>query len=620
MNRVRFLMILYVGALVLVSAGAWLRFAEWNLEDGYIVFRIVRNIVQHGEWAFNLGEIHNASTSVLNTLVLSLMAWTGLAIPMAAHLIGSLYLFCTALILFLSFRSVIGPLSACVLGFAAVLFLAHFHTWGFGLESYQFCLLLTAVVAMRHKPSWSFALSGLLVLSRPDAMLFVALLFLAECMRTRTFALRPLLITVAVCVPWTLYSIATFSQVFPDTLGNKMWQGRSGFWGSGLVYLQGLWQHLSDMRSGMPILTLLGCLGTLNLLYRRSAWALIPLFAIGQQFAYVVLNVPAYLWYFTTFDFAMLLSAGHLLGAWVQWISLRALTPGLFFGLQYAGASCAVLLGALYLNDSLNTPHSDSGNGHYVAAAQYIETATLPEGKLAALEVGTLGYLTQRPILDLIGLTSPNPEYLSGSHNDEFFRNPPALVLLHNPPWAMEEALINDPRFEYVYGRVEEQRVPHTPLSLFIQTRDPAALKDQNMEAFLRQEHEAVTEIKLGQRVFSPELQCVVDSLNGVLLAKLRTRRIAPGRLSLKGWVRHNAGRALQGQVRLVLLNPSRVLAMEARTFARPDVDAHFGRAEETTLGFAAIGHTLDAAKGGYEVALLVGEQLCATGTKVRLQ
>jgi hypothetical protein len=66
-------------------------FFYWDFGDAFSVYRMVRNLVDHGEWTFNPGKRFNASTSVLNTA----LVWTGIvclrhAIPISAHVVGTI--------------------------------------------------------------------------------------------------------------------------------------------------------------------------------------------------------------------------------------------------------------------------------------------------------------------------------------------------------------------------------------------------------------------------------------------------------------------------------------------------------------------------------------------------
>lgn len=613
-------MALYASALVILGFAAFVRFRDWNLEDGYIVFRMVRNILHHGEWAFNVGELHNASTSVLNTVLLALGASTGIEIPIVAHLLGAAYLSGTALLLFFAFRSRIGPLAAAALGAGVIFFLSHYHTWGFGLETFLVVMLLSLSVALDDRPLLRWICIGLLILARPDAVLFALIYFFLDVRRQGWRALFTPLAGVLVCVPWILFSLLTFSQLFPDTLSNKMWQGRSGFWGTGWIYARGLGEHLLSWRSGMPVIAVSGLCGMAWLAAERSKWVLIPIFALLLQLAYSLLNVPAYLWYFSTLDFALLLGAGYFIGRLFHLVALKLCTPRHLFTLQWCGAVAALVWSAVELRGSIRNPHSDSGNRHYLAAADFIRRQPLPDGALAAAEVGTLGYALERPILDIIGLTSPNPEYLTGKHLDHFFQAPPALVLLHEPTWTMEAALATDVRFLVLYGSGVNVPSPHTPLRLFVRSSEAQATSKENVRAYIEGHYQPYRAWSVARGGRASEFECHVDLINGSLVEQARQRRFEPMRLIVSGWIRSKDGSALATPeaLHLVLRGATNSFALPVTPTAREDVARHFKVASESVRGFSSAGHTLAMPPGGYQIELQGNGYGCATGTRVR--
>ena len=102
-----------------------------------------------------------------------------------------------------------------------------------------------------------------------------------------------------------------------------------------------------------------------------------------------------------------------------------------------------------------------------------VNDGNYPDGPVATIEVGTLGYFTDRPIIDMIGLTSANPEYISGKHNDDFFARPPPLILLPAPPGTLMRALQSDERFEQFYG--EPIFIASTPMPKLLYLRSDSS-------------------------------------------------------------------------------------------------------------------------------------------------
>ncbi len=78
---------------------------------------------------------------------------------------------------------------------------------------------------------------------------------------------------------------------------------------------------------------------------------------------------------------------------------------------------------------------------NYVAAAQWLEVNSPPNAKIAACEIGTIGWYSHRYLYDIIGLTTPkNAVYLA--HRDEvswFAEDNPDYVVIHLPPWGWEK-------------------------------------------------------------------------------------------------------------------------------------------------------------------------------------
>jgi hypothetical protein len=118
-------------ALLLLTAAYTYHFLHWNFDDTYIVFRIVRNLLSGYGWAFNIGEAHNASTSVLNTIVVALatplFSWN---IPFAAHMLAGLWLSVTALAFGWIFWQRFDPWVVLGAGVGLVVVLADNILWG----------------------------------------------------------------------------------------------------------------------------------------------------------------------------------------------------------------------------------------------------------------------------------------------------------------------------------------------------------------------------------------------------------------------------------------------------------------------------------------------------------
>lgn len=433
-----------------MTVGFFIGYYHWDFDDSYIVYRYVDNIVSGSGWSFNDGEVHNASTSVLHTVLVALVASITRDTPMAAHVIGAFSLFGTGLFLSLIFIDRFGIVLSSVVGGVAIYVLATSSTWG--LETKLFVFLVTAFVYFESRNWDSWILLGLVVLTRPDGIALVTIKIAAEFWKTRSFPVFGIAKVLVVLAPWAVYSFVRFDQLFPDTLGQKIWQGHSGFWGSGYIYAAGFVAHLKGL--GLPAIVgaVPAAIAAIYILLTRHPLAYVLGLAALQQFSYAVLNVPPYHWYFVLFDFVFFVFAVFGFGlilADSKMITALSRQPLARAG-EYAIAVGVVIAALYYSVVDFSKEKLDWRTEAYRQVGAFINERAAP-GPIAALEVGVIGFYVDRKVIDLVGLTSTEGEFLTGARNDKFFDLAPAAIVLHIPTPPMEDAIFSDERFYQRY-------------------------------------------------------------------------------------------------------------------------------------------------------------------------
>ncbi|MCB0318544.1 MAG: hypothetical protein KDD56_07285, partial [Bdellovibrionales bacterium] len=445
-SRLSYNLIIFLLAFVCVTQ--YLQFAQWNFDDGYIVFRIVKNLLAGNGWAYNIGEQHNASTSALNTIVLYLSSLVTKDIILSAHILGTLWIFIAGLASFFIFHKRHLLVSSALAAYLTIQHLSWNYTWGIETNFFIAVFLLFILLEANQKNSWP--LIAILILIRPDAFILAAIKFLFDFYKERTIPFRSRVVFVIILLPWFVFSIAKFGQIFPDTLKEKMWQGQSGFWGNGLIYAKALVLNFYPKSTLQFIISILALPGVFLAIKNKSKLNYFYAFSILQQIAYIILNVPGYHWYFTTINFSLLLSALESLCAILEILPKRSLK--IFNPLI---ALAIIIHSAFDLNNALKLPAKDVRDASYIDAAEVINSSDLKPGSLAVVEVGTLGFYINRKIIDMVGLTSTNPEFISGEYNETFFNDKlPQLVVLHDPIWPHERAIYEDIRFQLYYKRI----------------------------------------------------------------------------------------------------------------------------------------------------------------------
>lgn len=59
--------------LFFLCACFFIKYRQWAFDDSFIAYRYVENILNGHGWVYNVGEPYNASTSVLNIVLLTIL-------------------------------------------------------------------------------------------------------------------------------------------------------------------------------------------------------------------------------------------------------------------------------------------------------------------------------------------------------------------------------------------------------------------------------------------------------------------------------------------------------------------------------------------------------------------
>jgi len=194
---------------------------------------------------------------------------------------------------------------------------------------------------------------------------------------------------------------------------------------------------------GGPALLILGAAGQAPLFARAGRpGRLLVLYSLALVAFYTAAAVPFFIWYTIPTAIAVLCGAPFLVGELLRrargGAARTAGAPraaGQAAALALAGIGAAVWLSALAAGGRW-WRHGDTGDWRlfaYSRAGEWIHDHTAPGADVAADEVGILGYHSDRPILDLIGLVTPRarPFAAVGDPLGAFLAKPTELVLFH---------------------------------------------------------------------------------------------------------------------------------------------------------------------------------------------
>lgn len=456
------------------------------IDDAFITFRYARNLLAGQGFVYNPGEKVLGTTTPLYTLLLA--GGTGLTgyadYPRLAWLVNALADAAACLLLVRLGEKISGHRSV---GLAAGALWAigpmsvTFAIGGMETSVFILLLVLSASLYVEGRVHWAALTSALLLLTRPDGILFVGPLLLDviwQSWREKKIPWRAAGLFLLPLVPWALFATFYFGSPIPHSVAAKSLAYRQPATEAFVRMLQhystpffeNVFLGRSWQLAGIFIYFLLCLLGLWAALRRdRRAWplALYPwlyfsVFAAANPLIFRWYLAPPLPFYFLFILAGMAKLADDLQAAFTRRPSPapnspRPMLPPVF-QLLLPAAFLFFLISSLR-GWTLRPDHGPTTPTPEMAWHKlellYTEVAqtlvqkyhVAPQTRLAAGDVGALGYYTQAHILDTVGLMSPEAT--------AYYPLDPALYAIN---YAVAPRLILDYQPDYVvllevYGR-----------------------------------------------------------------------------------------------------------------------------------------------------------------------
>lgn len=437
-----------------------------TIDDAYITFRYARNLAEGFGFVYNPGQPVLGTTTPFYTVLMSGAWLIGLRdLPVVALVLNALADAGTAMLLYWLGRRLAGNrvVAAGVALAWAVSPMSVTFAIG-GMETSVVILFLVASFAtyVVERPRLSTAIMALAVLTRPDALIAAVLLFADMGLRplltrdggplsarVRRLPWAEVVIFVVLLAPWAIFAMAYFGSPLPQSVQAKV----RAYHLNEFDALIRLLQHLSTpffeheiFGRFWPavgfliymILYLFGALRQVKLVGRALPHVLYPLVYV---IVFSAANPLIFRWYLAPpLPFYFL---GILVG-------LSAILTDLTrrLGRKGAGAWATGLVIVVLLLLSLNayTLYPDHGPDHpapemawfklellYQEAAKLVKPHLQSGDVVAAGDIGAIGWFTDAPILDTVGLISPEAV--------PYYPLDPSLVVTN---YAMSPDLLHD--------------------------------------------------------------------------------------------------------------------------------------------------------------------------------
>jgi len=455
------------------------------LDDAWIHQTYARNLARSGQLAYLPGQPSAGSTSPAWSFVLSVGYMLGLDGRLWAYLLGGVSLAAAAWLTYrLLLRLDVGRLTAALL--AGFLGAVEWHlVWAAasGMETMLFTALSLALmeyffgqVDARREPQVPGSmqteqavvgaigiglLGGVLAFTRPEGLALAGLviggLLLWPLPRRAEIRFRLLTGGLAlfalflILVPYFWFNWNTAGAIFPNTFYAKQAEYR---WGGPFPIR--FWRVLRPTLVGFQVLLVPGFGYAVYRLSRRRRWgALLPfawwfgflvvyawrLPVAYQHGRYTIPTIPVFILY----------------GVWGTWLLLRPRSTNLPVRvLSRAIPPMLITLALLFWLRGAMAYRDDVGfiEGEMVAVARWLNAHTEPDDLIAVHDIGAVGYLTDRPLLDLAGLISPQviPFLTDADRLMDWMLAEGADYVVFFPDFSPTYArLAADPRLEKVY-------------------------------------------------------------------------------------------------------------------------------------------------------------------------
>jgi len=460
----------------LTACLAW-RFRGEALDDFFITYRYAANLAGGQGFVFNPGERVFALTNPGLALLLAAgRLLTGVSVPVLASFLSGLSLLAVAALVLLEAQAADRAPEAWLGG---TLLAASSFLWvlqgGEGMP--MLAMLLLAARWGADRPVGAGLLAGFAVWLRPEAAVGAVLLGFLLWRERRRLSWRLLAAAAAVVALGALLAWLYFGTPVPNSLAAKraLAEGASGlsFWPRSAELAR---RHAGPL---WPAVVASGILGQAILLRAGGrCLRLLSCFALILAVLYPLLGVPYAPWYVLPMAVALLYGLAFLIGslARVDLESSRRRLPASSShepeatkaagsparrGLAALAALAAVLVLAPVACSLVPAelrrlrrfdwpPHMRA----YRQAAAWLKTHAPPAAQVSYYEVGALGYFSERSVIDVVGVVSPEllPYVRRRDFAGAFLARPGAYALYHpdRGPWMP----VGAPWFQRAYRPV----------------------------------------------------------------------------------------------------------------------------------------------------------------------
>lgn len=445
----------FSATLLVLGLAAVIGFGFWGFshDDVFVTYRYAKRWSATGELSFNPGSHVLGTTAPGYGLLLGILDRSlnlpGLDVPHWGTLFG-LFSFVVAALLLHSFLRGADPLvqSGVTAVFAILSFTLRWHVEMLGgetLPAIAFSLLGLDQLLRKRRPLLAGLFMAAAIFLRFESVLAAASAGVVVWTRERRFPSRFALAGLLPVIPYLAFLVASFGTIIPHTLSAKGFE----FQYVTTSYTLSQWQWLvrSLAVPGAVSLLVLALLGLFRLLraglLRHEIFLAMTIWLVLLESTYRFLRVPFSPWYHEATVTALTglaayaavtIPAGLLKTRWLPGHGI--LRGGLAIGSAFVLCATSLVPSLRFVAESWRRP-PDPRCRIYTEAAGWIRDHSMKDDVIAVVEIGFVSYYSDRPVLDLIGLTDREifEARLAGTLPLLFQRRAPRF-LIDNPTFS----------------------------------------------------------------------------------------------------------------------------------------------------------------------------------------
>lgn len=467
---------LFLSGLILI--GIFLAFSFYNLtyDDVYLAFRYAKNILAGNGFVFNPGEKFLGTPAPFYVILLVIGKWLFpfLTIPQVGGWISGITLLLLSLFVYAigcSFNQrLLGAFASIFIIFNPLIIMT------LGSETPIFLMLVTAAFYFYYCKKQIYLASFLLALSilnRTEGVIPAAI-FLGHFILTRKkFPIGASFLGLLTLSPWLIFAFLNFGSPLTNSMEAKIAQRQAGlghFIPTALLWLRDI--IISKDLFYLAFLPLL-IFGLLYFLKKGKNWSILLYWIIAQTIVYLLLDLPFYHWYIAHMGLGLSIVAAmgavELLGLSKKYghIVNKAVPVFVIFIIIFALAAQVQSVERYHHPNPANQLYTDTGKWFYAN--------TDPGTSIAYLEIGQIGYYSDRRIIDLLGLVTPgaSERVKKGDFVWAYLNYEPDYII-YNPLFVSWTGVIHQESwFKESYTEVTRLKSPGYPESLIIYKKNP---------------------------------------------------------------------------------------------------------------------------------------------------